>query len=535
MGWLLAALACLLAQAGDGASLLIRNVRLIDRDDQTRDVVVSILIRNRELHVVTRDAIPASEATLVLDARNGVLLGKLHLGEPPSFLILDQDPRETVAVLLDTRTHARFAIHDGKILKNELREVTGAELEPPRRGWLAYTPPPLALPLSYRDESKWNRWEGRYVSGILVGALLLDRQRWISQDDPGEGQVGDLDEFDGGEIRGFRVGAVGTLNFEKPWVYTVFVATNAFSRGFDSERDDDLTFYDYRLDIPLPREVTLSVGKQKEPISMERIMSLAFLPMQERSSAADALLPARNFGVVLSGSGLGRRMSWAAGAFNDWLDEGGSFNDNSSQMVARLTGLPFLSPDESNLVHLGLGLRYSDAEEGARALTEPEFNNAPFFVDTGLLRPEDTMQYNVELSWRKGPLWVSGEYNGARVDSPPLGDPSFSGYHVAGSWALSGEMRRYNRQGGIFGPLPVSRSVYQGGWGAWELGLRWSELDLSDGPVEGGEMEILSAGVGWWLSPVFNLNLNYRHVRLDRLGDQGRSDGVNVRLVLMLE
>ena len=36
MGWLLATLACLPAQAGNGASLLIRDVRLIDRDDRGR-------------------------------------------------------------------------------------------------------------------------------------------------------------------------------------------------------------------------------------------------------------------------------------------------------------------------------------------------------------------------------------------------------------------------------------------------------------------------------------------------------------------
>ena len=64
----------------------------------------------------------------------------------------------------------------------------------------------------------------------------------------------------------------------------------------------DFSFLDYRLDIPLWGRSALSIGKQKEPISMERIMSLAFEPMQERTAVSDALLPSRNFGVVLNGT-----------------------------------------------------------------------------------------------------------------------------------------------------------------------------------------------------------------------------------------
>ena len=128
------------------------------------------------------------------------------------------------------------------------------EEEEKQRGWLAYTPPPLALPLSYQDTAKWNRWESKYVSGIFVSALVLDRQRWLSQDEANKEQVEvELTDFDGGEIRGFRFGAIGTLNFKKPWVYTFFAATNAFDKGFDSDDTDDITLFDYRLDIPPAR------------------------------------------------------------------------------------------------------------------------------------------------------------------------------------------------------------------------------------------------------------------------------------------
>ena len=138
--------------------------------------------------------------------------------------------------------------------------------------------------------------------------VVLDRQKWMSQDAQSLSQVGDLAPFDGGEVRGLRFGAVGTLNFPKPWVYTVFAATNAFDKGFDTDNTDDFAIFDLRLDIPV-LGTTLSVGKQKEPISLERTMGLVYLPMQERSAAADALLPARNTGLVLSDSVAGERLS----------------------------------------------------------------------------------------------------------------------------------------------------------------------------------------------------------------------------------
>jgi phosphate-selective porin OprO/OprP len=123
---------------------------------------------------------------------------------------------------------------------------------------------------------------------------------------------------------------------------------------------------------------------------------------------------------------------------------------------------------------------------------------------------------------------------GTHVDTPTFGGLDFSGYHITGSWILTGEMRDYLPNSGTFGPVPVSRSVYQNGKGAWELVARWSSIDLTDGLVEGGEMDILSLGLSWWLSPIFNVNMNYRYIKNDGDSLQGKSSGVDVRVLLKL-
>jgi phosphate-selective porin OprO/OprP len=359
--------------------------------------------------------------------------------------------------------------------------------------------------------------------------------RWLSQDDAGIGQVGDLKDFNGGEIRGFRFGAVGTINFDTPWTYTLFIATNAFDKGFDSKDTDDLTLFDYRVDIPVFDGMNLSIGKQKEPISMDRLMVGTHIQMQERAAVLDAMLPSRNFGALLSGTAAKERMTWAAGVFNNWIDSGDSFGESSSQVVGRVTWLPFISEDESNLVHLGFGVRHTNAKEGIHFHTEPEFNLSSEFVDTMNFAADSAMTYNLEATWRKGPFWLSGELLTTDVSSPTFGDPSFSGYHITGSWVLTGEMRPYKRRNGVMGNVPISKSVQQDGWGSLELALRWSELDLTDGLIDGGELDVLSLGVNWSLTSTFVLSVNYRHISTDRAGVAWDSSGVNTRLILMLE
>ena len=78
-------------------------------------------------------------------------------------------------------------------------------------------------------------------------------------------------------------------------------------------------------------------------------------------------------------------------------------------------------------------------------------------------------------------------------------------------------------------------SSAEGVKGAWELTARWSSVDLNDGQVEGGDMDIASLGLSWWLTPFFGFNLNYRYIWNTRNGVEDSSSGFNSRVVLLLE
>ena len=521
-------------------NILIKNVVILDANRANEDVLVNILIQNYKLVLLSEDTIPIQKETEVYDAKHGYILGYLKLGERANLLIFDKDPRAAPYILLDTKTTAHMSMYNGVIISNQYKKqrTNTATLKLNKqqsRGWMAYSQPPMALPSSYQNTHKWNRWNSAAIDGIFLGALLLDKQNWFLQNAASKEQMGNLKDYNGGDIRGLRMGSIGTINFEKPWVYTIFGATNTFDRGFDNSSDDSFSWLDYRVDIPLEHQTTLSIGKQKEPISMERIMSLVKSPMQERAAVSDSLLPSRNIGVVYSGNAAGQQISWATSVFNNWFEEHQDFNESSTLFIGRLTGLVYDSEKNDSLVHIGAAIRFSNSQQSFSTQAEPEFKQSPSFMEIPSMDADNLNTYQLEATFRTGPFWLASEYIHSRIKNEQFNSPQLHGFHITGSWILSGEMRAYNKRVGVMGGVPVSHSVEQGGWGAWELSSRWSSLDLSDGGIDAGTMDIASIGLNWWLTPVLNINVNGRHIWLEQAGSEQQSTGMNTRLSIMLE
>jgi hypothetical protein len=166
-------------------------------EGEAKDLLVNILIRDNKLEVISQDTIPIEEGANAIDGREGYVLGNLVIGETPSFVILNQDPRENFEVILDTSFFTVFAVHNGQLVQNNLFEVAEEEIaaeeeQAATAGWRAYNPPPMALPLNYLDTTKFNRWDSKWVSGLFVAGIVLDRMHWGSQDADSEAHHGSL-------------------------------------------------------------------------------------------------------------------------------------------------------------------------------------------------------------------------------------------------------------------------------------------------------------------------------------------------------
>jgi len=192
-------------------------------------------------------------------------------------------------------------------------------------------------------------------------------------------------------------------------------------------------------------------------------------------------------------------MTWAAGWFNDWLENGASRSDDAGDYVGRVSGLAWVSPDNRDYVHLGLGLMHHGPDSGeTRFAGRPESNVADKFTDTGDFPANHANQLSLEGLVSRGPFSVLAERVEARVDAPASGDPRFWGAYVAASWMLTGESRPYNRVGGWAGGITPRRRL-----GAVELVAKYSRVDLTDGSIDGGRLDKWHLGVGRMVRSAF--------------------------------
>ena len=124
-----------------------------------------------------------------------------------------------------------------------------------------------------------------------------------------------------------------------------------------------------------------------------------------------------------------------------------------------------------------------------------------------------------ELALVHGPFALQAEYAHSFVDPSVGRNVDFSGYYVQASYFLNGEHRQYQTTTGGFSRIRPTRNFgSDGGWGALEVAVRYSHVDLQDGVILGGKLDDVTAGVNWYLTPNMRLMANYVHADLSSVG-----------------
>jgi phosphate-selective porin OprO/OprP len=239
-------------------------------------------------------------------------------------------------------------------------------------------------------------------------------------------------------------------------------------------------------------------------------------------------------GFMLYNTAYNDRITWKVGGFLNT----GSFTDvgnpqdrlsdaNGYNITARMTGRPWYTTDGRRLLHLGLSYshRFRDADlddpdKRVRFSTPPESRlTDDRLVDTDRFFADGIDVINPEFAWVSGPFSLQSEYFHAFVDSQKT--LQFFGGYLYASYILTGEHRRYNPLRSIFTGVRPDNDFHpiQGKWGAWEVGVRLSYLDLNDGPIRGGEELNFTAGVNWYLFSNARVMFNYVRANIkDREG-----------------
>ena len=296
----------------------------------------------------------------------------------------------------------------------------------------------------------------------------------------------------------------------------------------------DADFKDVYIELKkIPTLGNLRIGHFKEPMSLEELTSSKYLTFMERS-LPNAFVQGRNTGFQISNSFADKRATAAVGVFRDVGDSGNGFGANSDYNVAaRITALPWYEDKGKQLLHLGFGYthEFRDNDSDVRFRSRPEAHLGPRFVDTKAFTAEGINYFNPEIAAVYGPFSIQGEYIFTEVNSDDYNDPSFDGSYIYGSVFLTpGDYRRYKISSGAFDRVKPANDLSWsgGGYGAIEAAFRYSNLNLSDGMIQGGTLSNFTVGLNWYLNPNVRFLLNYVHANAWR-GKDVRADIIQIR------
>lgn len=384
------------------------------------------------------------------------------------------------------------------------------------------TPPapeksPEDMRVYWKDGVRLETEDSRFK--LRIGGRIHQDWAWFQQDDKLTRAFGNSQ--DGTEFRRARLAVSGLL-----YDTVSFKAAYDFAGGDSDFKDVYMALSD------VPAVGAIRVGHYKEPFGLDELISDNSITFLERPLLS-TFVPSRNTGVMLRNHALQQRMTWAAGVFRTTDDYGDGSDDGDYALTARVTGLPWYQEEGQRLLHLGVAYSHRPRNGAMRLRARPEAHLSEFrYVDTGTFESEDVDLMGFEAALKWGAFSLQGEYVRAGVDSVRRRaftnfslregvQHEFDGYYMAASFFLTGEERPYERRKGVFGRVRPTRNFSLkegGGWGAWEVALRYSHLDLSDGYLRGGKEANWTAGVNWYLNPQARVMLNYTHGAITRDG-----------------
>ncbi len=278
----------------------------------------------------------------------------------------------------------------------------------------------------------------------------------------------------------------------------------------------DADFKDVNFGIKgLPVLGNLRVGQFKEPFSLEEQASSNDIPVIERANL-NRLVPSRSAGIMAYNDYANQRVTGAVGVFRGNDDSYGNYKGDGYAATARLTGLPMKSEDGSQLIHLGVAYSHRD-DDSATYKFSSDHSMAPS-TKHKIEDLDDVSLIGIEAALKLGSFSLQSEWAEADVDAPTGG--TLDGYYVQASYVLTGESRSYDSSTGAFkGISPESKFLDNGGLGAWEATLRWSNLNYTE-LADGDEVDSWTIGLSWYLNKNVRALFNYTNADLEN-GEDG--------------
>lgn len=265
------------------------------------------------------------------------------------------------------------------------------------------------------------------------------------------------------------------------------------------------------------------VGQFKQNMNMEELISTKSIDFVSRA-LPNAFTIGRRLGVEYMR--FGTRWTASVGVYDRDLTHNAG---KGTGVVVRATCAPIHELERT--LHVGVAVSsQAQFNNVARFSTRPEADLANFrLVDTGNIANADrNNQIGLEAAYSQGPWALQGEYLRANVTRRAgLDDYTADGWYVYGTWFVTGEYKSY-KLGKFDYPVPNDP-----GKGAFELGLRYSSIDLDDGRILGGEEQNWTLGANWYWRSNVKLALDFTAVTSEHSGVSDDPNFVTARFQFM--
>jgi len=393
---------------------------------------------------------------------------------------------------------------------------------------------PLDLKVKWKGAPELSSSDGKFKFKVR-GRVMGDYEA-IDQDKKITGE----DDINGVELRRARLGVEGVVFYDWKYKFEVDFA------GDSSEiKDAYLAYANWA-----PTELSeIRFGNQYVYNSLEQLTSSRFITFMERAAFEEAFFLDRQIGAgVLLGND---HWSFQTGYFGAAPGDQETFFDDTTAFSVRGTVAPI--NNDTTVVHLGASYRHRDAgtlrDTAASELFRyrahaADFHLADRFVATPRIGEDDDM-FVLEGAFVYKSFSIQGEYAQLEANIPvsvaPGVSPTYNGWYVDASWFITGEMRNYEADEGVFGRTKVKNPVFggSGGWGAWQIAGRYDVLDVGDDAqainastapnavmcTECGAQETWLIGLNWWLTDYTALKFN---VNQSEISGPGVNNGATI-------
>lgn len=301
----------------------------------------------------------------------------------------------------------------------------------------------------------------------------------------------------------------------------------------------------------VPALGNVRIGNQVKPIGFTNQVYQGFLPFMERADNQDAFYAPFDSGFALGVTARNHtddeRITWQYGIYRPMINQSGVAL-NKMELGGRVTGLPVYEDGGRVLVHMGLGTLGGElVQNQLRVRARPVLRNGPGYAvpvlaDTGHVPGSRQYTLAPEFAAVLGSWTFQSEWTGQFLtQATPSGKTNqgtvlYHGGYAQVLYFLTGEHQSYDKAAGAFGRVVPNRNLRMkrgegvSGWGAWQVGVRFSYLDLNDKAIQGGTIYNWTAGLNWFWNPNMKVQFNYILERRDQPGvTPAWINGVGVR------